>query len=59
MKYRFVVEKSEDANNEDVGNFGRSMLRIAHQEVFSADIDADEMVELMQVLWHLANKRTK
>ena len=58
MKYKFVLQQIAETEDEDPFS-GRSFRRDRAVDMFSADIDAEEMVELMQVTWQLANRRAK
>jgi len=57
MKYKFAVQRYDDNETED--RLMGSPLYDRPEEVFSIEINADEMVELMQHLWDIGDRRRK
>ncbi|HEY6189328.1 MAG TPA: hypothetical protein VIW80_16870 [Pyrinomonadaceae bacterium] len=57
MKYKFAVLKVHDKAEDEDNMFLRETLRHNEEQVFSVEITADEMVELMQHLWDISNRR--
>lgn len=56
MKYRFAVQQKDEKENEPEPR--RNLIdEYRWDAVFTAEINADEMVELMQHLWTIADKR--
>jgi hypothetical protein len=57
MKYQFSVQKRDEDSRETDLLGSRMRLGDNWEQVFSAEINPDEMVELMQHLWDIANRR--
>jgi hypothetical protein len=55
--YQFVVRKTLPISTEREDRF--MTLRDNKQDVFTVDIEAYEMVELMEHLWNIASRRNK
>lgn len=58
MKYYFEVSREEDQKpiiEDNIKKFHPILNE--KQMVFEAEINADEMVELMEHLWNIANRR--
>lgn len=56
MKYKFAVLKVHEKDRDEDNMFRRGFIR-DEEQVFSVEITADEMVELMQHLWDISNRR--